>query len=54
MGWRMKDQGRAKTYLGESTKDLRGQEGQNRGLEEHGDEMGRRTVRNRQDRGGRG
>jgi hypothetical protein len=51
MGWQMKDQGRAKTYLGESTEDLRGQEGQNRGLEEHGDEMGR-TVRNREDRGG--
>ena len=32
----MKDQGRVKTYLGEGTKDLRGQEGQNRGLEEHG------------------
>lgn len=41
-----------KTYLGESTKDLRGQEGQKRGLEEHGDENGERTVRT--ERRGRG
>lgn len=53
MGWRMKDKGRAKTYLGKSTKDLRGQEGQNRRLEEHGDRDGEETVRTdkRRDRG---